>query len=229
MKQLFIAGTDTEVGKTQVATLILRTLAAGKVKHGWKPIAAGCEQSKNGQYQNDDALQLLAASNTGLDYEQTNPIALTPAVAPHIAAAQVGLKLNLKLIEHYYQQLPTAIDTLIIEGAGGWLLPLNQTETLADWVAQHKIPVLLVVGMKLGCLNHALLTWQALKTAQVPCIGWVANSPSPKPMLQYQENIHFLKSALPVPLLAEIPYIQQSEKEKLQPYSNLGEQVLQLV
>lgn len=228
-KRIFITGTDTEIGKTKVASLVLSTFPFQAINHGWKPIAAGCERAGDGPWVNDDALILQGASNSKFDYRLVNPIALKAAIAPHIAAQRESVELSVHVLQQHYDALPERIDHLVIEGAGGWLLPLNTTETLADWVVANKLPVLLVVGMRLGCLNHALLTWHDMQARGVDCVGWVANSPQAKQMSEYDANLAYLKQALPMPLLAEIPFFNCPEQEHqwLQQHAQFGEQLLQ--
>lgn len=229
-QRVFVTGTDTEIGKTQVAELILSTLPYTSVNHGWKPIAAGCELNEQGQWVNEDALQLAGASTSQLDYEQVNPIALQPPIAPHIAAQYAHVPLSVQLVQEHFNALPQHLDHVVIEGAGGWLLPLNAEETLADWVSLNDIPVVLVVGMQLGCLNHALLTWQNIQARGLRCLGWVANSPEPTPMTEYAANLAYLQHVLPVPLLAEVPFLATVEDRQqwLQQHAQFGAQLLQL-
>ncbi|HLV47873.1 MAG TPA: dethiobiotin synthase [Aliidiomarina sp.] len=229
-KRIFITGTDTEIGKTKVASLVLSTFPYQAVNHGWKPIAAGCERAENGPWVNEDALILQAASNSKLDYLWVNPIALKAAIAPHIAAQREQVPLSVSLLQEHFNKLPSHIDHLVIEGAGGWLLPLNNEETMADWVSENNLAVLLVVGMRLGCLNHALLTWQDMKARGINCVGWVANSPEATPMNEYQANLDYLVQALPMPLLAEVPFFTCAEQEHqwLQQHAQFGEQLLQV-
>ncbi len=228
-KQIFITGTDTGIGKTKVASLVLSTFPYQAINHGWKPIAAGCERAGNGAWVNEDALILQAASNSKFDYRLVNPITLKAPIAPHIAAKRENVELSVGLLQQYFDALPSTIDHLVVEGAGGWLLPLNNNETMADWVSVNQLPVLLVVAMRLGCLNHALLTWQDMRARGIQCVGWVANSPQATAMAEYEANVDYLKQALPMPLLAEIPFFSCPEQEHqwLQQHAQFGEQLLQ--
>ncbi|RUO44188.1 dethiobiotin synthase [Aliidiomarina taiwanensis] len=228
-QRVFVTGTDTEIGKSQVAELILSTLPYTAVNHGWKPIAAGCEQNGQGQWVNEDALLLQSASTSQWGYASVNPIALPQPIAPHIAAQYAQLPLSVQLVQEHFEALPKQMDHLVIEGAGGWLLPLNAKETLADWVCLNQLPVVLVVGMRLGCLNHALLTWQDIQARGLRCLGWVANSPEPTPMAEYAANLAYLQHALPVPMLAEVPFMatEQERQQWLQQHAQFGAQLLQ--
>ncbi len=196
----FISGTDTGIGKTSFSCLLLRWLAAqGFRACGLKPIASGAiEQS--GQLISEDALALQQASNIDITLTQLNPLCFAPPIAPHIAAEQVGLTLSTEYILQSCQnalQLPK--DYLVIEGAGGLLVPLNEQETLLDLIRVFALPVILVVGMKLGCLNHALLTHQVLHQHRIPITGWVANF-LPPPMQVPEENLTTLTHYMGQPL-----------------------------
>lgn len=221
MKEFFITGTDTDAGKTHVTSLLLKLLAQYKKKAiGYKPIASGCEMAF-GQLVNDDALMLMESATVNAKYDVINPYAFEPAIAPHIAANQVGVTLTLDNLTTAYAQIQLqGADYILTEGAGGWALPINQTDYLYDWVKLQKLPVILVVGMKLGCINHALLTAAHMHSLGVNCVGWVANQVDPD-MAQYQANLESLKMRLPFPLLAMCPYTQQTAK--LQIYKRLLE------
>ncbi|NVJ67108.1 MAG: dethiobiotin synthase [Gammaproteobacteria bacterium] len=216
-KTYFITGTDTEVGKTFVTRLMVKTLVkAGYKVAGLKPIASDSRSGVLDGYQgliNGDAKQLLEASNIPLNYPQVNPLVFSEPIAPHIAAEQSGINLTVQSLSASVT-IPDA-DIVLVEGAGGWLTPLNQTETYADWVAQESMDVIMVVGMKLGCLNHAQLTAQAIKAKGLKLIGWVANPLSPD-MDAYQQNLEWLKQNLMAPLLAEVSYQQQDSNFKPQ-------------
>lgn len=236
MKQYFITGTDTEVGKTYVTCQLLNAAQRLSLRAiGYKPIAAGCELV-NGEWVNEDALNIQKASakirvgeviedvdglkadsenrksGQTLPLRQINPIALKPAIAPHIAALEEGVTLTFDKIAQGLDLLKTyQPDLLLMEGAGGWRLPLTvgdeytPTYYLSDVVKSLKMDVILVVGMRLGCLNHALLTAEAIRADGLTIKGWVANDITGN-MTRYQENLHSLKAMLPESLLAEIPY-----------------------
>lgn len=197
----FVTGTDTGVGKTTVSCALLRTFAAqGKKAVGMKPVVAGSENSR--WY---DVEQLIAASNIRADREYVNPYAFHPPISPHIAALQAGIEIDLAMIQHAYQSLSSQADIVIVEGAGGFLVPLNARKTGADLARALNLPVILVVGMRLGCLNHALLTAQAIHVCGLPFAGWVANCIDPQ-MQVPQENIATLEQQLDSPLLGVIPF-----------------------
>ena len=206
-KQIAIIGTDTEVGKTYVCVYLMNQLKKqGLTVTGLKPMASGAF-NKDGHLVNEDALALQEASSLPLPYGVINPNVYEPAIAPHIAAEQANRSLTVeKLVvqtKHSLAQINS--DITFIEGAGGLLTPLNFNERWADYLKALDIPVLLVVGMKLGCINHALLTEHYLKQQQIPCIGWIANCINPH-MSVLQENIVTLTQMLTVPKIAEIQF-----------------------
>ena len=203
----FVTGTDTEVGKTFVAASLLELARErGLNCAALKPVAAGCIRS-NGELVNDDALQLIEASGTDLDYSTVNPVALEPPIAPHIAAAQAGLTLSAaELAAHCRNALRDDIDFAIVEGAGGWLVPLNESETLADVAVAIGADPILVVGMRLGCINHALLTAATIASAGARLAGWVANCPA-REMPVFDENVATLRARLPAPCLGVVPFL----------------------
>ena len=179
-KAYFITGTSTNVGKTLVAAGLLAAAAKqGLSTLGFKPVAAGCKMTSDG-LRNEDALQLLAQTNLPVSYEQLNPVALEPAIAPHIAAAEAGRRLSADRLAGFYRgvmmQRP---DFTVVEGAGGWRVPLNDRETFADLAKVMQLPVVLVVGVDLGCINHALLTAEAIQRDGLILAGWVANQVVP--------------------------------------------------
>ena len=206
-KAYFVTGTDTDVGKTLVAAALLAAVKQqGATSLAIKPVAAGCEVSPQG-LQNDDALQLMAQMTEQLDYQQVNPVALEPAIAPHIAAQQAGQMLMLEpLITHCQKVLKKPVDFALIEGAGGWRLPLNDREYLSGLPQALDIPVILVVGMKLGCLNHALLTAEAIEQDGLKLAGWVANCVDQN-MSCFDENLQTLKQTFNAPLLGVVPWL----------------------
>jgi len=200
----FITGTDTGVGKTAVALGLMQLLQArGNTVVAMKPVAAGCEPTPAG-LRNDDALRLQQQASIELDYAQINPCAFAPAIAPHIAAEQVGARIDVDKLTSKYNELSCVSDCVIVEGAGGWQVPLNEDETLADLALQLDLDVIMVVGIRLGCLNHALLTAAAIAAAGCTLVGWVANQMPPASEYA-QENINYLKSRLSVPLLGVLP------------------------
>lgn len=198
----FVTGTDTGVGKTYVACQLLRHYAAQGLKVvGMKPVAAGRE-FVHGAWVNDDVQKLIAASNVVAPLELINPYCFDEAIAPHIAAQKAGVEMKIEVIFNAYRKLSQLADVVIVEGAGGFLVPLNDKETLADLVAALSIPVIVVVGIKLGCINHALLTAEAVTARGFHFYGWVANQLDPN-MSVANENIATLIERLQAaPMLA---------------------------
>lgn len=218
----FIAGTDTDVGKTRVAASLLEAAKQlGLSTIAMKPVAAGCEQTPDG-LRNSDALILQRQMSVELPYEQLNPVALEPPIAPHIAAGQVGRRLVVSQLSGYCRgvMMQTA-DLMLIEGAGGWRVPLNRVETLAGLAKELELPVILVVGMKLGCINHALLTAEAIARDGLPLVGWVANRIDPD-MHCYEDNAQTLRELLPAPCLGEIPFMAEPEPGQMARYLDLN-------
>lgn len=194
---LFVTGTDTGVGKSRVACALIRQARSGGVKvFGWKPVATGCERTPEG-LRNDDALALQKAAGTDEPYELLNPYAFEPAIAPHLAARLVHREIRTQELDRVYRELKRRYDLIVIEGAGGWLVPLNETWSFGTWVSEHDWPVLMVVGMRLGCLNHALLTAESI-SRETKLAGWVANVlPPAMPMLE--DNIATLAQKITAP------------------------------
>lgn len=204
-RHFFVTGTDTSVGKTTVTVRLMQQLVVqGLTVIGMKPVASGCEWL-DGRWQNDDVLQLTAASNVSAPAELINPYCFEPAIAPHIAAAQAGVEIDFNVILAAYAQLTTMADVVIVEGAGGLLVPLNATQTIADLIQALSLPALVVVGMRLGCINHALLTAQVLKQRNIDFCGWVANNIDPQ-MSVPQENLQSLITGLQQPPVLQVPF-----------------------
>ncbi|HEY4341997.1 MAG TPA: dethiobiotin synthase [Steroidobacteraceae bacterium] len=201
---LFITGTDTEVGKTVVAKLVVRSLVATGVRVAvMKPVAAGSFMTPQGP-RNEDALGLIADSNVVMPYETVNPYCLPAPVSPHLAAREAGVTIELQRIRASYAALRAAADCVIVEGAGGWLAPLSDTQFIADLAAALELPVLLVVGLRLGCLNHALLTVAAIRQRQT-LTGWIANRIDPD-FARLAENLATLERHIGMPPLATVDY-----------------------
>ncbi len=176
MSGFFITGTDTEIGKTFVSSLLIKILVEeGLQVTGMKPVASGA-RNIDGILKNDDALLLMQSSNVDADYINVNPYVFEPAVSPHIAAEQVAVEIDLEKIKKCFDQLQKISDVVVAEGVGGWYAPLSDHTTVADLAETLGLPVILVVGLRLGCLNHALLTVQAIRQSGVPIAGWVANN-----------------------------------------------------
>lgn len=203
----FVTGTDTGVGKTLISVALLQAAnAKGLSTAGLKPIAAGCEKTPDG-LRNEDAVLLQQAMSEELSYEQINPIALEPPMAPHVAAEQAGKRISAERLAGFCRGvLMQRTDFVVVEGAGGWRVPINHRETLASLPRLLNLPVILVVGMRLGCLNHALLTAEAIRRDGLPLAGWVANVIDPN-MPALDECIATLEQVLPAPCLGHIPFL----------------------
>ena len=200
---IFVTGTDTGVGKTRVASALLRQLRAQGVDAcGYKPVASGCVQTPLG-LRNDDAEMLLAASGGDEAYARINPYAFEPAIAPHLAAQAAGIEIDVARLDAVHAELAARHAVIVVEGAGGWSVPLNAQQTFGDWVSARRWPVLLVVGMRLGCINHAMLSTAAI-TRGTRLAGWIANAlPPVMPLLD--ENVEALRQRINAPLLARVP------------------------
>jgi dethiobiotin synthetase len=207
MKAIFITGTDTGVGKTFVSTLLLEEYnALGFKTFAIKPIASGCVSNAAGELVNDDALALIEEISIKRPYNQVNPMALKEAIAPHLAAKQDNIHISsLGVQQSILKRIPPEADITVVEGAGGWSVPLNNSELYSDVVRQLKLPVVLVVGIKLGCLNHALLTYENIIKSNTPFIGWVANCLEQNTSA-LNENIETLKQWIKQPCLGVVPY-----------------------
>ncbi len=202
----FVTGTDTDVGKTVAAAALLRAAARqGLSTLAVKPIAAGCEWV-DGRLVNDDALALAKEITLPLDYADLNPVALEPAIAPHLAAARAKRPLGMaELASHCRRVVARGADWTLFEGAGGWLVPLNDSETLADLCQEIAAEVILVVGLRLGCLNHALLTVADIARRDLKLAGWVANAIDPE-MAEREANLDTLARRIDAPCLGRVPY-----------------------
>lgn len=209
MKQrFFIAGTDTDAGKTKVSeSLLLTANKLGLSTLGLKPLAAGADEYNEGM-QNEDARILMQASSLKLPYESVNPVLLKEPMAPHIAAEREGKRLSVQTLAGFCRGtlMTHPADFTLIEGAGGWRVPLNSRETLADLVKVLNLEVILVVGMKLGCLNHALLTAEAIERDGLKIRGWIANTLQPD-MNGLAENIQTLQQMIRAPLVGVLPFL----------------------
>lgn len=207
MIKLFITATDTDAGKTYVAQALTAALLEKNLKVAvFKPISAGCEKvaTKQGeQLVNEDALLLFKQANCQQSIEQINPIAFEEPIAPHIAAQKQNYTIDLDFLnEHYAKNIANNCDVVITEGAGGWRLPLGGGRYLSEFAQTTQQQVILVVNMKLGCLNHAVLTYESILSDGLNCIGWIANCQETMPYLD--ENIAELELLLPIPLLAKL-------------------------
>lgn len=200
----FIAGTDTGVGKTLITSaLVYRFAQSGLRSAGMKPVAAGCEW-QDGRLLSEDVVQLLAASNVAVDLDLINPYAFAPPIAPHIAAEKEGVTIDLARIKQAYHALQAEVDSVMVEGVGGFCVPLGPDTDTADLALALGLPVLLVVGMRLGCINHALLTLEAIQARGLRLSGWVANCIDSE-MAALDDNIAALRLRLPAPCLGIVP------------------------
>ena len=211
-RHFFVAGTDTDVGKTLVACGILKAAEArGMRTLAIKPVAAGAEHTADG-LRNQDAVMLMAAMTETLPYHQVNPVLLEPPIAPHIAAQQVGKRITVSQLSGLCRgAMMQAADLVLIEGAGGWRVPLNRHELLSGLAVELQAPVILVVGMKLGCISHALLTADAIRADGLRIAAWVAYQIDPQ-MLCFDENLSSLKALLGVPFLGVVPYLLDNKR-----------------
>lgn len=217
---LFIAGTDTDVGKTVASKAILQAIASkGFTTIGYKPVAAGCERTEQG-LRNSDALHLMKVATQEMPYDDVNPYALELPASPHIAAKHENLTIDYKVLSDKLAYLKTKAETVLVEGAGGWRVPVSDTDCLSSWVKQEKLPVVLVVGVKLGCLSHALLTAESIEADGLTIVGWVANRINPGTE-HYAEIIEVLESRIRAPKLGEIPYVPSAKRTELGKYIDL--------
>lgn len=201
----FVTGTDTGVGKTLVSCALLKAFAARGLRVvGMKPVAAGAEPAAQGLV-NEDVESLLAASNVGAPREHVNPYCFQPAIAPHIAAAEAGVEMRVDRLCESLAILEALADVVVVEGAGGFRVPLGGSLDTAGLAARMGLPVILVVGMRLGCLNHALLTAEAITARGLRFAGWVANHVDPR-MTVADENVRALEGLLAGPLVARIAF-----------------------
>ncbi len=207
-KGFFITGTDTGVGKTVITVALMEWLKSqGKSVIGMKPIAAGCEQ-ECGRWVNEDALQLQQHSSIELPYETVNPYAFRKPVSPHLAAEADNESVSIERLKHESRLLEQQSDCLLVEGAGGWEVPLNRQERIADLAKAINYPVILVVGLRLGCINHALLSIAAIEQSGLECAGWIANQVDPE-MICLEENRETLQQSIGVPMLAFVPFSRE--------------------
>ena len=222
----FITGTDTDAGKTSVAAgLLCAAKQQGCSTLAMKPVASGCDMSTEG-LRNSDALALIAQSTVQLPYTQINPYAFAPAIAPHIAAQEAGVELSVAGLYRAAQViLQEQADFTVIEGAGGWRVPISATEFLSDFAIALQLPVILVVGVKLGCINHALLSAQAILNDGLELAGWVANVVDPS-CARLAENLATLQQLMPAPCLAEVPHLTSASAEHVAEYVKQAQQSL---
>lgn len=210
MRNLFVTGTDTGVGKTLVAAALLRGFRQRGLRvAGMKPVASGCERTPAG-LRNEDALALQAQSSAHWPYATVNPFAYEPPIAPHVAAAEAGVPIDFDTIAACYRQLDADSDLVVVEGAGGWLVPLAGERTIADLAASLGLDVVLVVGLRLGCLNHAFLSAEAIAARGLTLAGWVANTVDPG-YERLEANLATLDARLPAPRLGLVPHVRAGD------------------
>lgn len=218
----FVTGTDTEIGKTTIAVGFLHAAhKQGLSTAAAKPVASGCEPTANG-LRNEDAMALLGQCSLELSYDEINPMAFAPAIAPHLAAREAGVQLNVaSLLPPVQAVLSKNADFTIVEGAGGWRVPLEGQETLADLAIALKLPVIMVVGVRLGCINQALLTAEAIQRDGLVLAGWVANVVDPETS-RIKENLATLAERLPAPCLGYLPRLVRPTPEEVSGYLDLS-------
>jgi dethiobiotin synthetase len=207
-KGVFITGTDTGCGKTEITLGLMQALQQrGERVLGMKPVASGAETTAEG-LRNEDALRIQAQGSNELPYDWLNPFAYAPPIAPHLAAEAAGRPVDLQFIVERFKQLGNRADRVLVEGVGGWLVPLSQDARVADLALRLELPVILVVGLRLGCINHALLTEANIRQSGAQLLGWVANQMEPE-MSAREGNLETLKENLTAPCLGEVPWLEQ--------------------
>ncbi|EGQ9394109.1 dethiobiotin synthase [Vibrio cholerae] len=211
---IFIAGTDTDVGKTVASKAILQALATHNIATiGYKPVAAGSDKTEFG-YRNSDALHLMKAATVDMPYEDVNPYALVLPTSPHIAAKHENVTIDYALLSNKLSKHKQNAELVVVEGAGGWRVPTSDSDCLSTWVKQERLPVILVVGIKLGCLSHAILTAEAIRADGLELVGWIANRINPGTE-HYAEIIEHLEGRLGTRKLGEIPYMPKAKRQEL--------------
>jgi len=210
----FVTGTDTGIGKSVASATLLHALRArGRRAVGMKPLASGCESTPDG-WRNEDALALQAASDPRPAYDDVNPFALPNPLAPELAAADAGIRVTLAPIVSAFQRLSAQADSVVVEGVGGWAAPLSADLDQADLVRALDLPVVLVVGLRLGCINHARLTARAIEDDGLRLAGWIANDIDPA-MARSDENFELLKQRLPVACWGRLPFREKPDPAQL--------------
>jgi dethiobiotin synthetase len=211
---VFVTGTDTGCGKTEITLGLMHGLQQQGLRvQGMKPIAAGAEQTRQG-LRNEDALRVQRHCSLQVPYETVNPFVYAPPIAPHLAAAEANLPIRIERIHAAFEGLAGTADRVIVEGAGGWRVPMGPESTLSDLARLLELPVVLVVGMRLGCINHAVLTAEAIQSDGLRLQGWVANQIVPE-MRAREANLKTLRHWLPAPCLGEVPYLERPTPERV--------------
>lgn len=217
LKQIFVTGTDTEVGKTVVSRALLQKLSEGnKQTVGYKPVGKGSQQTEQGP-RNKDALILQSSSSLLLPYSAINPV----TVLEDEVSTSRETSVNYQMLSSGLRALSAQADYVVIEGTGGWRSLMNDMRSLSEWAVEENVPVIMVVGIKLGCISHALLTAEAIINDGLPLLGWVANRINPG-LAHYAEIIDVLSSKIPAPMLGELPYLPRAETRELAKYLHLG-------
>ena len=221
-KTFFITGTDTEVGKTVSTVALLRAAnKLGLLTAAYKPVASGCDLMEEGLC-NQDVVMLQKNTSLRLAYEELVGYCFEPHIAPHIASEESGVPIELGVLSDGLKRMKeTDADMIFVEGAGGWRLPVGHGHFLSDWVRHENLPVILVIGAKIGCLNHAMLTCEAIQHDRLNIAGWCVNRIHPG-MSHYKANLETLKSLLPAPFLGEIPYLARPFESDLGQYLDLS-------
>ena len=210
----FVTGTDTGIGKSLASATLLHALRSRGLRAvGMKPLASGCESTPDG-WRNEDALALQAASDPRPAYGDVNPFALPNPLAPELAAADAGIRVTLAPIVSAFERLSAQADAVVVEGVGGWAAPLSADLDQADLVRALRLPVVMVVGLRLGCINHARLTARAIENDGLRLAGWIANDIDPA-MARSDENFELLKQRLPVPCWGRLPFREKPDPAQL--------------
>ncbi|MBI1731738.1 MAG: dethiobiotin synthase [Gammaproteobacteria bacterium] len=210
----FVTGTDTGVGKTWVSAGLMHGLSATGLRvAGMKPVASGCRKSRRGP-RNDDAEILRSLASIPVDYALVNPVPLPEPIAPHIAAARAGVVIDMDAIRAAFRQLQARADAVVVEGIGGWRVPLSEARSTADLVRELGLPAVLVVGLRLGCINHALLSVESIAASAVTLAGWVANHLLPD-YSEGAETVNYLSERIAAPLIGVVPYLEQRDPERI--------------
>jgi dethiobiotin synthetase len=222
----FITGTDTGVGKTLVTVALMQAFAARQLRvAGMKPVASGSEHTAEG-LRNSDALAIQRAATMPLSYETVSPYTFEPAIAPHIAAAQAGVRFDLQLLIRTYNELSSRADVILVEGAGGWRTPLDARHFLSDFAESLALDVILTVGLRLGCLNHARLTAEAIAHGgRAHLAGWIGSHIDPE-YRYLDENIATLQRLIPAPCLGVIPNLKEPSAANARNYVSVEDLVI---
>lgn len=212
VRGVFVTGTDTGVGKTVVAAAVVHMLRAQGLRVAvMKPVASGAYQTQGG-LRNDDAQRLISVSNVTAEYAQVNPYCFAPPVAPHIAAEEAGVVIDPAIIRTRFGDLSRQADAIVVEGVGGWRVPLAAGFDVAALASDLQLPVVLVVGLRLGCLSHARLSAEAIAAADCPLAGWIGSTVDAD-MERYGQNLATLRRLLPAPCLGIVPHLENPGPE----------------